>query len=278
MSLPVTPTAIERLVAAAAARMPGVLAVSLGGSRATGHADAASDSDLYCWTGSDPARGVALGAPGEPTQDQRRAAFTPLADDGALRHDDAWGPCDHLLVEGHQFEVMYFDLDAILADHARASAEGARDEAFFGALMHTVARSVPLVDDAGLLADAKVRLTEYPEATRTRLIRELPNVMDEYLRQLTDAQRRGDWPMLLHKRASAQAVHANLLFALNRTYHPGEKRLLLHVAGLPVLPEGHLARWEAVVRMAPDDPALVPGIAALWRELLDTAMSRHDEG
>jgi hypothetical protein len=48
---------------------------------------------------------------------------------------------------------------------------------------------------------------------------------------------RGDLISLNHRVAVWIASYTDILFAVNRRYHPGEKRLLTYLAGLPDLPE-----------------------------------------
>ena len=87
----------ERLAA-----IPGVVAVTLGGSRATGTAVEASDWDfgLYYRGGLDPADITALGWPGR--------VFAPGAW-GTIVNGGAW-----LTVDGARVDLIYRDLDEVL--------------------------------------------------------------------------------------------------------------------------------------------------------------------
>ena len=55
-----------------------------------------------------------------------------------------------------------------------------------------------------------------------------------------------------------QALWFNLLFALNRRYHPGEKRLLMHAERCPIRPADLTVPWTDLARCAPDDHRLLP--------------------
>lgn len=94
------------------AQVPGVVAVTLGGSRATG--DAAPDADwdfgLYYRDSIDPDDIRALGWPGE--------VFAP-GDWGAIVNGGAW-----LDVDGVRVDLIYRDLGAVL--HWSAEAEAGR--------------------------------------------------------------------------------------------------------------------------------------------------------
>jgi hypothetical protein len=104
---------VEHLAAQLAA-IPGVVAVTLGGSRATGTAVAGSDWDfgLYYQGRLDPAGVVALGWPGR--------VFAP-GEWGAIINGGAW-----LRVDGTKVDLIYRDLDEVL--HWSAAAEDGRFE------------------------------------------------------------------------------------------------------------------------------------------------------
>ncbi|HEX3310728.1 MAG TPA: nucleotidyltransferase domain-containing protein, partial [Streptosporangiaceae bacterium] len=87
----------ERLAA-----IPGVVAVTLGGSRATGTAAEGSDWDfgLYYRDGLDPADITALGWPGQ--------VFAP-GEWGTIVNGGAW-----LTVDGAKVDLIYRDLDEVL--------------------------------------------------------------------------------------------------------------------------------------------------------------------
>src|SRR5690349_22824517 len=89
-------------LAARLAAIPGVVAVTLGGSRATGTATEGSDWDfgLYYRGGLDPADITALGWPGR--------VFAP-GEWGTIVNGGAW-----LTVDGAKVDLIYRDLDEVL--------------------------------------------------------------------------------------------------------------------------------------------------------------------
>ena len=96
------------------ARIPGVVAVTLGGSRATNTAVEGSDWDfgLYYRGGLDPADIAALGWPGR--------VFAP-GEWGPVVNGGAW-----LTVDGTKVDLIYRDLDEVM--HWTAAAEDGRFE------------------------------------------------------------------------------------------------------------------------------------------------------
>jgi hypothetical protein len=100
---------VEHLAARLAA-IPGVVAVTLGGSRATGTAGPDSDWDfgLYYRGSLDPAGVAALGWPGQ--------VFAP-GDWGRIVNGGAW-----LTVDGTKVDLIYRDLDEVLRWTSAAGA------------------------------------------------------------------------------------------------------------------------------------------------------------
>jgi len=98
-------------LAARLAAVPGVVAVTLGGSRATGTAVEGSDWDfgLYYRGGLDPADITALGWPGR--------VFAP-GEWGSIVNGGAW-----LTIDGTRVDLIYRDLDEVLRWTA-AAADG----------------------------------------------------------------------------------------------------------------------------------------------------------
>lgn len=251
---PAAPPA-ARAVAEALIGVPGVRAVLLGGSAATGGADAHSDLDCY-----------ALVAGNLPDYGERARALGRVADGGDVVEQTTWGPEDHLAVGGRPVEVVYLDLAGLGIEACYDL--GANPNGYTTAFLHTLDAGVPLADPHGDLATLRDRLRLYPEATRERIAAQAPGELEAYLAQLRTAQARADWTAVTHRRAAFQATWFDLLFALNRRYHPGEKRLLAHLAGCPVQPDDAVARWVAASLAPADDPGLPERLAALAADLI----------
>ncbi|MEN9935310.1 MAG: hypothetical protein RLZZ387_1889 [Chloroflexota bacterium] len=248
-------------IAAAVAAIPGVVAVSLGGSLATGMADEQSDVDLHVYW-QEPLAPAA----------ERHAILGQVADAGTSpREVTEWGLEDHFYVDGRLVELVYVHLGDMRALVERAYSEGLGDEGFATAQLFYVAEGVPLHDPEGALAALRGRLAAYPEATRSRLLTTMPELLRAYLRQLRKAQARRDLLFVQHRRYSVQMVYFNMLFALNRRYHPGEKRLLLHAERCPTKPALHARRWEDTALRRADDPAVTDLLEALADELCEIA-------
>lgn len=253
---------LQSLVAAAAG-VPGVVAISLGGSTASSLADHASDIDLHVYWRAPLA---------EPPLRADRLA--PIADAGSVEVEImSWGREDHLKIGGRKVELVYVAFDELLDQAERAYTEGLGAEGYATAFLYSVAQGWPLYDAAGELGRLRARLEVYPEATRRRLLESHPMLLRTYLGYLKLGQARGDLLSVQHQRYTIQMVFFNALFALNRRYHPGEKRLLIHAERCLIQPPDLAARWNYSTQLAADDVALaevlgdlVDGLCALIEE------------
>jgi uncharacterized protein DUF4037 len=249
---------LQRIVAAVA-DLPGFIAISLGGSAGADLDDAESDLDMHVYWGEP------LAAPAE-----RAAWLARCADAGSVEVDlRFWGLEDHLRVDGRDAELIYVHLGDLRAEVDRAYAEGLAAEGFATAQLYYVAHGRPIHDPQGALADLRERLATYPEATRRRLLQSHPTLLRTYLRQLRIAQARGDLLFVQQRRYTLQMVFFNALFALNRRYHPGEKRLLIHSQGCDLRPADMADRWLRIARRAADDPLLLDELTDLVEDLCD---------
>jgi hypothetical protein len=243
---------------AAVAGLPGFTAISLGGSAATGLADEKSDVDLHVYWRAP------LAAPAE-----RAAALARVADSGSIVVDILdWGREDNLRIDGRAVELIYMPFDELRAEVEQAYGEGLISEGYTTARLFYLASGRPLYDPAGELSILRERLlAEYPEPTRRLLLRYHPALLRTYLGHLRLAQSRGDLLMVQHRRYTLQMVFFNLLFALNRRYHPGEKRLLIHSQGCTLQPPNLTARWSRVARLAADNLDLAAALGGLVDDL-----------
>jgi hypothetical protein len=77
----------------------------------------------------------------------------------------------------------------------------------------------------------------------------LGSTIHSYEQQIRSAFRRRDRMSLNHRTAAWLGSYFDLLFAANRRFNPGEKRLLVHVQALPTAPEGGWSpMWKLLAR------------------------------
>ena len=250
--------AILQRIVAAIAGLPGIAAIALGGSAAAGLADRASDLDVYVFY-HDPLAAAA----------DRATQLRPLADEGTLEVGLlTFGLEDHLQMQGKLIELVFLDLDRLSAEAQRAYGPGVSSEGYTTALLNILFRSQVLYDATGEVTALRARLhAAYPDPTRVRLLREQPKVMRYYLELLRISQRRDDLLYVQHMCYSIQMIYFNLLFALNRQYHPGGKRLLAHAQRCAVQPPALAKRWNDIARSPADDGALADRLEEMIDDL-----------
>lgn len=241
---------------------PGVAAIALGGSRTSSSIDGASDYDIYVYLDGE----IPLGMRRELAQ-----RFDPAPEIG-----NAWfGPGDEWTDRpaGVSVDVMYWDRAGFERD-LRAVIEAHRPSLGYStAFWYTVRQSTPLFDRDGWFAQLQeLAATPYPDELRRSIVvwnqPLLRTTRSSYRHQIELAIARDDPVSVQHRLTALLASVFDILFAVNRTLHPGEKRLLDHVA---MLKHGaHLApRIRHLIHVSAEGTGvdLIPAIDALCGDL-----------
>jgi hypothetical protein len=245
--------------------LPQVEAVALSGSRGSVASvpDSASDIDLYIYT---------------------RAAI-PLAvrqsiierSGGATRTNidlNYWGAGDEWFnaPTGIEVDANYFDVRWMEEQISRVVDQKQAGMGYTTCFWYTVSQSIVFSDPKGWFAALQARCkTEYPESLRQNIITlnhpVLRDIIPAYAHQLDKAVLRQDLVSINHRLAALFASYFDIIFALNRQLHPGEKRLVeLACARCAKLPENMAAEITAVLQAAGSDPA---GLSVRVNRLLD---------
>jgi hypothetical protein len=218
--LPASPAlAVADDLAARYAALAPVEAVALAGSWTAGAADAASDLDLY----------VYARAPIDPAT--RSALAAALAEEAEI-DNRFWEPGDEWVdrASGIRVDIMYRapgwieeQLDRVLVRHEASVG-------YSTCLWHNVLTSRPLFDRHGWFGRLRAAADRpYPEPLRRAIVAKnhpiLRATQSSYRYQIARALDRGDLVAVNHRVAALLASLFDILFALNRLPHPGEKRL-----------------------------------------------------
>jgi len=226
-----------------------VEAIALGGSRAGSHYDEASDYDVYLY------------------------CTAPVPE--AVRREILEQYCSHMEIGNHFWEyednctlkngididILYRNLEDFTADVADVVERCHARNGYTTCMWHNLRTCKILYDADGRLAAAKRRFdVPYPEALRqdilTRNWKLLRAAMPAYESQVKKALARGDLVSVNHRVAAFLESYFDLLFALNRQTHPGEKRLAaLCRERCPRLPERFEENLDALFRHMFTSPA-----------------------
>ncbi|MEF2073051.1 nucleotidyltransferase domain-containing protein [Consotaella aegiceratis] len=258
--------ALASALAAAFGAMPEVVAVALGGSRATGTADATSDIDLYVYSDTEvPVAGrTALIAP----RSSRREIDNRFWETG-----DEWTEA----ASGLHVDVMYRtrvwteeQLDRVLDRHEPQIG-------YSTCIWHNIATARPLFDRTGWFATLQDRAGQpYPDALARAIVARnrplLSGSFSAFRDQMIKAATRGDRVSVNHRTAAFLASYFDVLFAANRALHPGEKRLVDAAAALPRVPAG-MANHIQELLAADGSPARIAACADALCSGLDTVLA-----
>lgn len=206
------------------ASLPQVEAVALAGSRGneSGSTDSASDIDLYVYTrGNIPL--------------EVRESIVQRSG-GASRSDlnlNYWGPGDEWInaPTGIEVDIVYFDAAWMEEQITRVMNQHQASMGYTTCFWHTIRQSNIYFDPHHWLAALQNKCqSEYPEALRRNIITlnhpVLRGIIPSYAFQIEKAVKRGDLVSINHRLAALLASYFDIIFAINRQLHPGEKRLV----------------------------------------------------
>ena len=171
---------------------PEVEAITLGGSRATGDNDEKSDYDVY----------VYVTAP--VSAERRRRLLRNYCSHMEIDNDFWETEDDCTLNDGTNIDVPYRDLDQFAANVADVVERFQASNGYTTCMWHNMLTSKVLFD---------------------RDMRLLTGNLPSYDAQIRKAASRGDKIAVNHRMAAFMESYFDVLFALNRRTHPGEKRL-----------------------------------------------------
>lgn len=244
---------LPRRIAGAYAALPGVVAVAMAGSRLTGLADDRSDLDLYVYA----AEPVPLAARREIA-----ARFAASAEIGNTFWEpgDAWDDA----LTGTAVDVIFRrpawiedELDRVLVRHEASLG-------YTTSLWFNVLNSAPLVDSGGWYRQLRQRAdVPYPDPLRRAIVARnhliLRQTRSSYRHQLALAVDRDDRVSVQHRLTALLASFFDVLFALNRQPHPGEKRLVPYVvAHCPRRPPDFGRRLDTLLAVGTSPEMLRP--------------------
>jgi Domain of unknown function (DUF4037) len=256
-------------IANAFGSIPGVEAVAWCGSAAMRVADAHSDFDFYVYTNA------------PVPVESRRAVILERSRHSQLNNtfwelEDEW-----IDGEGRRFNAMYRSCDFVLGEIAARLEHYSADLGYTTAYCFSVANGFILHDSRQWLDTVQERLRQpFPESlTRSIVAKNRPvlggGMQSCYLAQMKAAIARDDLISLNHRVAVWIASYTDILFAMNRRCHPGEKRLLMYMENLPDLPENALEDIPRLCTLAGSLSSLIIEQVTAMLERLDRWLQKN---
>jgi predicted nucleotidyltransferase len=255
-----SPDTLARRIAAEFGELPQVEAVAMAGSRVAGGGDEDSDVDLYVYASTR----IALA-----TRREIAARFAARREIGNAFWEpgDEWVDAD----TGIHVDVTYRTPAWIEEQLARILDRHEASIGYSTCLWHNVLHSVALFDRTGWFDQLQIAANRpYPEALRRAIVaRNLPilrQTLSSYRHQIELASRRSDAVSVQHRVAALLASYFDVLFAVDKLPHPGEKSLLRfaarHCPRTPPDMERHVLTVLAL-SAPPPNPAILGAIDAL---------------
>jgi predicted nucleotidyltransferase len=194
-------------------------AIILGGSRATGKHDSDSDYDVYVYLNR------------ELSAEKRSSALAQTCNYMEINNTYWEMEDDCTLSNGINIELIYRSIEDMTQSLVNTLENHNAQCGYTTCICYNIFTSQVLYDPKGLYSEMVERfIMPYPEPLRQNIIlknRELlDGKMPSYLQQVEKAFKRNDIISINHRKAEFLASYFDILFALNRTFHPGEKRLI----------------------------------------------------
>jgi len=208
-----------------------VEAIALGGSRAAEHFDPTSDYDVYLYcTG--------------PVDEQVRRDILGIYCSVIEIGNHYWEYEDNcILKNGIPIDILYRNLDAFCADVSEVVEKFQPRNGYTTCMWHNLLTCKILFDRSGRLTEAKDRFqVEYPDQLQENIVlhnyRLIQASMPAYRTQIAKALKRQDLVSINHRIAAFLESYFDILFAVNKRTHPGEKQLIrLCKESCQILPE-----------------------------------------
>jgi hypothetical protein len=265
MAHPLALPIIERLVARFR-QLPEVEAIAIAGSQATGKAGAGSDIDFYVYPQTDISAAQRLAIGHEFSSNVQNIDYWGAG----LEWDDQ--------ETGIHIDVIFFTAPWMEEQLARVLD---RHEAWLGyttAFWHTIQISQRLYDRAGWFERLQQKAMQpYPDALVGAIVTHnfpvLRDIFSSLLIQIQKAVARNDLVSLNHRVAALLASYFDILFAINRVPHPGEKRLLDFAETLcPVRPAN---MRQQIIDLLTAQPSMVAAHVSALVDSLEEVLKRE---
>lgn len=194
-------------------------AVVLGGSRSTGLNDENSDYDIYVYLNSEL---------DNETKSKTVMPFCSTAEIG----NHYWELEDNCIMKnGVGLDIIYRNIDSFSNYLKLVIDEGKPFNGYTTCFWHNIKNSKVLFDKTGEFSEMQKKYDiPYPEKLRKNIIENNRNLLSgklpSYDMQIKKVQQRGDLVSVNHRITAFLESYFDIIFALNRLSHPGEKRIV----------------------------------------------------
>ncbi|MGN0453597.1 MAG: nucleotidyltransferase domain-containing protein [Ruminococcus sp.] len=200
-------------------KLQGVDAVAIGGSRASGNADENSDYDVYVYFMQ------------KPDEQQRRNLLEPCC--RALEiGNHYWEYEDNcILDDGTPMDIIYRPIMVFTDKNVTFDFLFGSKNGYSTCFLHNIATCKIVYDKSGAFSKLQQGLIDqYPDKMRRDIIERnmklIHGQLPSYDNQIKKAVERNDLVSINHRTTGFLESYFDVIFALNRMTHPGEKKLI----------------------------------------------------
>ena len=266
------------IVSLRVAKIDGVIAIVLGGSRARGTADGHSDIDLgIYYDAQQPFRIAELAAAAQELDDRHATELmTGFGEWGPGVNGGGW-----LIVRGHHVDFLYREIGAVsraiedcIAGRPSSVYQLGHPMGFpnqiYAGEIH-VCR--PLSDPSGAIARLKAKIAEYPEALRSAVVKKHLFDAAFEIDLAAKAAVRGDTMFITGCLFRAAGFMTMVLYALNRRWWLNEKGALAESRGFAIKPAKFHSTVAEVLGHAGESPAELAASVERFKRLAEGIQS-----
>ncbi len=194
-------------------------AILLSGSLVTGNIDEYSDIDLYIYLNK------------ELSVDKRTVFIKSISSYYEV-NNQFWETEDCFILKnsGMKVEIMYRSFSWIKEQLDRVLNKHQAGVGYTTCFCSNFLESIILLDNTNKFEDLQKEYSfEYPAELQKNIIKKniplLKEIQSSYFNQIKLAVRRDDFISINHRVSAFLESYFDILFAINRIYHPGEKKL-----------------------------------------------------
>lgn len=193
--------------------------IALGGSRSTGINDKHSDYDIYVYVTK------------ELSHDTRMKAVAPFC----LTYEICnhyWESEDNCIMkDGIEIDIIYRFADMFDKMLSEIVLNGHAMNGYTTSFWHNIKMSKVIFDKSGKFSEIQKKFTvEYPPKLRANIIEKNRNLLSgklpSYDMQIKKSEQRQDFVSVQHRITAFLESYFDIIFAINKQTHPGEKRIL----------------------------------------------------
>lgn len=201
-------------------KLPNVEAIAIGGSRSTNNYDEKSDYDIYVYISS-------------PIDEKIRYDIYKDTTNVMEVGNRYWEEEDNIIMkDGIYADIIYRNLETFISEIKSVVNYYIPHNGYTTCMWHNLINSKIIFDKDGKLKKYQDEFNiPYPEELSKSIIERNHNLLNKalpnYYDQIKKAVNRNDLVSVNHRTTEFLASYFDLLFALNKKTHPGEKRLII---------------------------------------------------